>query len=48
VFYLLAPEGIARSKLAAIVERAMGVPATARNWRTVTRLLSMAEEPATE
>lgn len=44
VFYLLAPEGIARSKLAANVERAMGVPTTARNWRTATRLLSMAEE----
>ena len=37
----------AGSKLAANVERAIGVPATARNWRTVTRLLSMAEDLAT-
>ncbi|MEZ4594346.1 MAG: DUF1697 domain-containing protein [Chloroflexota bacterium] len=41
VFYLYAPEGIGRSKLAAKVERALGVPATARNWRTVSTLLEM-------
>ena len=41
VFYLYAPDGIGRSKLAAAVERNMGVAATARNWNTVTRLLSM-------
>ncbi|MDX1499904.1 MAG: DUF1697 domain-containing protein [Woeseiaceae bacterium] len=38
-FYLHAPDGIGRSKLAARVETAMGVPATARNWRTVCQLL---------
>ncbi len=38
-FYLHAPEGIARSKLAARVETALGVPTTARNWRTVSKLL---------
>ena len=38
-FYLHAPDGIGRSKLAARVEAALGVPATARNWRTVSRLL---------
>ena len=38
VFYLHAPNGIGRSKLAARVERALGVPATARNWRTVQKL----------
>lgn len=43
-FYLHAPDGIGRSKLAAKVERALGVPATGRNWRTVTKLLSMALE----
>ena len=41
VFYLYAPEGIGRSKLAAKVERALGVPATARNWRTVSTVLEM-------
>ena len=46
VFYLHAPEGIGRSKLAANVERAVGVTMTARNWRTVTKLMSMAEELA--
>lgn len=43
VFYLHAPDGIGRSKLAARVERALGVPCTSRNWRTVRRLEAMAE-----
>ena len=43
VFYLHAPEGVARSKLAAAVERKLGVGATARNWRTVSKLLELAE-----
>ncbi len=43
VFYLHAPEGIARSKLAAAVERKLGVAATARNWRTVRKVLELAE-----
>lgn len=43
VFYLHAPSGIARSKLAAKVERALGVAATSRNWRTVTKLIELAE-----
>lgn len=38
VFYLHAPDGIGRSKLAAGVERCLGVPVTARNWRTVTKI----------
>lgn len=42
VFYLQAPDGIGRSKLAAKVERCLGVPVTARNWRTVTKLREMA------
>ena len=42
VFYLHAPDGIGRSKLAARVEKLLGVNATARNWRTVSKLLEMA------
>ena len=42
VFYLHAPDGIGRSKLAARAEQKLGVAATARNFRTVTKLLSMA------
>jgi uncharacterized protein (DUF1697 family) len=42
VFYLYAPEGIGRSKLAAGVERCLGVPVTARNLRTVVKLLDIA------
>lgn len=41
VFYLHAPDGIGRSKLAANVEKLLGVAATARNWRTVTRILDL-------
>lgn len=42
VFYLHAPAGIGRSKLAAKVEQALGVPVTARNWRTVSKILALA------
>jgi uncharacterized protein (DUF1697 family) len=42
VFYLHTPDGFGTSKLAPRVERLLGVPATARNWRTVTTLLEMA------
>jgi uncharacterized protein (DUF1697 family) len=45
VFYLHAPDGFGKSKLAERAERLLGVPATARNWRTVTALLEMAREP---
>ena len=44
VFYLCAPDGIGRSKLAAKIEKAMGVSVTARNARTVSKLLSMADQ----
>ena len=44
VFTLHAPDGIGRSKLAAQVERKLGVEATARNLRTVTKLVEMASE----
>ena len=43
VFYLHTPEGFGTSKLAARIERHLGVAATARNWRTVTTLLDMAK-----
>jgi uncharacterized protein (DUF1697 family) len=42
VFYLHAPDGIGRSKLAGQVENALGVAVTARNWRTVEKLMSLA------
>ena len=44
VFYLHAPEGIGRSKLAANVEKSLGVSVTARNWRSINKILSMALE----
>lgn len=42
-FYLHAPDGIGRSKLAAHTERLLGVAMTDRNWRTVDKLLEMAQ-----
>jgi uncharacterized protein (DUF1697 family) len=41
VFYLHAPDGIGRSKLAAKTEKCLGVVMTSRNYRTVDKLLSM-------
>lgn len=43
VFYLHAPDGIGRSKLAASAERLLGVETTARNWRTVLALANLTE-----
>jgi uncharacterized protein (DUF1697 family) len=43
VFYLYAPEGVGRSKLAAKAERLLGVPMTDRNWRTVCKIREMAK-----
>lgn len=43
VFYLHLPDGAGTSKLAAGAEKALGVPMTARNWKTVRKLLEMAE-----
>jgi uncharacterized protein (DUF1697 family) len=42
VFYLYAPDGIGRSKLAAKVGKGWDVTMTARNWRTVSKLMEMA------
>ena len=44
VFYLHAPEGVGRSKLAARAEKLLGVPMTDRNWRTVCKIMEMAVE----
>ena len=46
VFYLHAPQGIGRSKLAAGAEKRLGVETTARNWRTVNKVLALAREIA--
>ncbi len=43
VFYLHAPDGVGRSKLAANAEKLLGAPVTARNWRTVGKVLEMAK-----
>lgn len=43
VFYLHAPNGIARSKVAASAEKHLGVATTARNWRTVVKLKELTE-----
>jgi uncharacterized protein (DUF1697 family) len=43
VFYLYAPEGIGRSKLAMKIEQTLGVTVTARNWRTVSKIMDMME-----
>lgn len=42
VFYLHAPDGIGRSKLASTAEKRLGVAATARNLRTVEKLMALA------
>ncbi len=42
IFYLHTPDGFGRSKLAAITEKLLGVDTTARNWRTVLKLMELA------
>ena len=44
VFYLHAPDGVGRSKLAAKAERLLGVSMTGRNWRTVSKIMALAKE----
>jgi uncharacterized protein (DUF1697 family) len=44
VFYLHTPDGIGRSKLAEAIGKGWGVNITARNWRTVTTIMTMAAE----
>jgi uncharacterized protein (DUF1697 family) len=43
VFYLYTPDGFGRSKLGAKVEQRLGVAGTARNWNTVSKLMTMAK-----
>lgn len=43
VFYLHAPDGIGRSKLAESAGKGWGVSITARNWRTVSTIFEMAK-----
>ena len=43
-FYLHAPDGIGRSKLATGAERLLGVPMTGRNWRTVMKLMEIVKQ----
>lgn len=45
-FYLHAPDGIGRSKLAERAERLLGVPATARNLNTCQKLVAMLDASA--
>jgi len=42
MFYLHAPEGVGRSKLAANAEKLLGAPMTDRNWKTVCKIWKMA------
>jgi uncharacterized protein (DUF1697 family) len=48
VFYLYAPDGVGRSKLAADAEPALGVPMTDRNWRTVCSIAEIAKKDKPE
>jgi uncharacterized protein (DUF1697 family) len=48
VFYFYAPEGIGRSKAASKIEKSLGISGTARNWRTVNKLLEMARSKEKE
>jgi uncharacterized protein (DUF1697 family) len=43
-FYLHAPDGVGRSRLAANAEKLLGVPMTDRNWSTVRKVWEMAKE----
>ena len=43
IFYLHAPEGVGRSKLAANAEKFLGAPMTDRNWSTVRKVWEMAK-----
>lgn len=44
-FYLHAPDGIGRSKLAASAERLIGVDMTMRNWRSCCAIRDLAASP---
>ena len=44
VFYFHAPDGVGKSRLFARIEKSLGVPGTARNWRTVCKINEMADQ----
>jgi uncharacterized protein (DUF1697 family) len=44
VVYLHAPDGIGRSKLVNALEKQLDVPITGRNWRSLNRILTAAQE----
>jgi uncharacterized protein (DUF1697 family) len=44
--HLFLPNGLGRSKLAADLSRQKGTVGTTRSWRTVTKLLAMADDAA--
>jgi len=44
VFYLYAPDGVGKSRLAAEAEKIIGVDMTDRNWNTVCKLKEMVED----
>jgi uncharacterized protein (DUF1697 family) len=44
VFYMHAPEGLYRSKLAGRIERSLGVSVTGRAWSTLVKVMAMARE----
>ncbi|MDC0598807.1 DUF1697 domain-containing protein [Gammaproteobacteria bacterium] len=46
VFYLYAPEGIGRSKLAGKIEKLLGVKGTTRNWNSVMKIKNIVESYA--
>ena len=43
VFYFHAPAGVGRSKLFSRIEKSLGVWGTARNWRTVCKVMELAD-----
>lgn len=44
VFYMHAPEGTYRSKLAGRIERSLGVSVTGRAWSTIEKVMAMVKE----
>jgi uncharacterized protein (DUF1697 family) len=46
VFFLYAPDGVGRSRLAAGVEKVLGVTMTDRNWKTVSKISELIDSMA--
>lgn len=42
--YLYSPTGLQKAKLPVAIEKLLATPTTARNWNTVTNLLTLAEQ----